>query len=166
MLIWRVLSGVHKKEEVKIQTKKIQEKISHPGKLRGRASQYSENRAKRVLTVYEVQRGKWVKMPKESEGERDKSELEEKPRERGASHRLSSVDAQTSQDNKRKRESEGHSLTVERRQTDKSGQQEKARDRGALTPYRAQTDGQVRTARESDGGEEHSRTVERRRTDE
>jgi hypothetical protein len=86
---------------------------------------------------------------------------------------LSSADERTSQDTKRKRESDGHSRTVERRRTDNSGHQDKAREGGALTNYRAQmrdksgrqdnarergaltscraqTEGQVRTLRESE----------------
>jgi hypothetical protein len=68
-------------------------------------------------------------------------------------HFLSSTDAETIQDTKRKLESEGHSLPVEPRQRGKSDA--KAREQGTLTSCEIEIGECVRTPKESKRGETH-----------
>jgi hypothetical protein len=90
-----------------------------------------------ALTLWRAQTAGQVRTRKESEQTR-------------GTHILESADRGTSQDTRRIRASDGHSLSGERRPRDKSGHGKNPSERRALTNWRAQTEGQVRTRKESE----------------
>jgi hypothetical protein len=62
---------------------------------------------------------------------------------------LSSEEGETNHDSERRRSSEGHSHSVERRARDKSGQPEKRSERVALASWRAQGERQVKMVKDT-----------------
>jgi hypothetical protein len=131
---------VHKKEELRIQSKRIQETTSHSGNFEfdfwGRGDK-SLRWKQGVKNTHNLQ---------STEGEIGQGTKRKRGRE---IHSLSSTWGGRSQDTKRRRRSEGNSRPVKRRRRGRSGYQDKARERRALTDCQVQTKGQVRTPRET-----------------